>query len=268
MTTANSSLESSGSTVEDAITHGLSQLNLPREAVEIEILDEGSKGLFGLGAREALVRLTPRVSPSTAVSSPADAPASTPAPVQTAEESEAMDMEDTSEDEEDMEDVEMENIQEDEILTVARETVTDLLQKMHVDADVVATYQPQDDDHRQRPNVLVEVNGDDLSILIGRQAETLNALQYITRLIVSKELNQGIDLEVDVQGYRARRHEQLRRLARQMADQALRTGKRQYLEPMAPDDRRIIHIALRNHPQVVTESQGEGTRRKVTIIPK
>ncbi|HNB52370.1 MAG TPA: RNA-binding cell elongation regulator Jag/EloR [Anaerolineales bacterium] len=264
MTTANSH-ESTGSTVEEAITHGLTHLNLPREAVEIEILDEGSKGLFGLGAREAVVRLTPRVSPPAAVSQPA------PTPIQaTTETPKEMDMDDESmseDDLEEMEDLEM-DIQEDEILTVARETVTDLLQKMHVDADVVATYQPQDDDHRQRPNVLVEVNGDDLSILIGRQAETLNALQYITRLIVSKELNQGVDLEVDVQGYRARRHEQLRRLARQMADQAIRTGKRQFLEPMAPDDRRIIHIALRNHPQVLTESQGEGTRRKVTIVPK
>jgi spoIIIJ-associated protein len=160
------------------------------------------------------------------------------------------------------------DLEEDEVLTVARETVVELLQKMHIDADVTAVYQEQEEDRRHRPNVMVEINGDDLSILIGRQAETLNALQYITRLIVGKELNRGVDLEVDVQGYRIRRNEQLRRLARQMADQAARTGKRQYLEPMASDDRRIIHIELRNHAQVFTESMGEGDRRKVTIVPK
>jgi spoIIIJ-associated protein len=256
MTSQISSLEATGPTVEDAIADGLKTLHLSRDAVEVEILDEGSRGLFGLGAREALVRLTPRLA----------APVPQPAPTSVEE----LPAEEESTDaapllEEDLEDL---DFQEDEILTTARETVTELLQKMHVDAEVIATYQEQEDDHRQRPSVRVEVNGDDLSILIGRQAETLNALQYITRLILSKELNQGIDLEVDVQGYRARRHEQLRRLARQMAEQAVRTGKRQYLEPMAPEDRRIVHITLRNHPEVQTESQGEGTRRKVTIVPK
>ncbi|GAB4578093.1 MAG: protein jag [Anaerolineales bacterium] len=261
MTNANFSLESTGLTVEDAITHGLQELNLSRDAVEIEILDEGSKGLFGLGAREALVRLTPITAKPTSVPQPS--PAASPSVEEATPPVEA-DLDEIDE----TEALGEMDYQEDEVLTTAREVVTELLQKMHVDADVVATYQPQEDDRRQRPSVLVEVNGDDLSILIGRQAETLNALQYITRLIVSKELDRGVDLEVDVQGYRARRHEQLRRLARQMADQAIRTGKRQYLEPMAPEDRRIIHMELRNHPRVTTESMGEGNRRKVTIFVK
>lgn len=264
MTNANAPLESTGSSVEDAIVNGLNQLSLPREAVEIEILDEGSKGLFGLGAREALVRLTPHRPPASAHAASHSQPEGSPERLK----EETVLAEDEEEAVAAVEAIEEPDFVEDEVLTSARETVTELLQKMHVEAEVFATYQEQEDDHRQRPSVLVEVNGDDLSILIGRQAETLNALQYITRLIVSKELNRGLDLEVDVQGYRARRHEQLRRLARQMADQAIRTGKRQYLEPMAADDRRIIHIALRNHPQVLTESIGEGIRRKVTIAPK
>lgn len=269
MTNASSPLDVTGPSVDDAIANGLNQLKLSREAVDVEILDEGSKGLFGLGARDALVRLTPH-NQTPAVSAPS---ASSSAPtITTPPEEPVAEVTETPMDEnaveETMEDMEELLQEEDEILSIARGTVTDLLEKMHVPAEITATYQESDDERRQRPSVLVEINGDDLSILIGRQAETLNALQYITRLIVSKELNRGIDLEVDVQGYRARRHEQLRRLARQMADQAVRTGKRQYLEPMAPDDRRIIHIALRNHAQVTTESQGEGTRRKVTIVPK
>ncbi len=255
------SLETSGTTVEDAIAVGLDQLHLTREAVEIEILDEGSKGLFGLGAREALVRLTPlqaSVTPVTSSIPQPTTPASQPATASNDEKEEPAPVEEGEE---------MELV-EDESLTMARETVEDLLQRMHIDAEVTAIYQPQEDERRNRPNIMVEVNGDDLSILIGRQAETLNALQYITRLIVGKELNRGVDLEVDVQGYRTRRNDTLRRLARQMADQTVRTGKRQYLEPMAADDRRIIHIELRNHPEVFTESMGEGDRRKVTVNPK
>ncbi len=263
MNNLNQSLETSGPTVEDAITHGLTQLNLARDAVKIEIIDEGSKGLFGLGSREAVVRLTPlQAAPAVTQPEPTPHPVEATAEVSDEEDEETELATGLAEEGEEM------VLEEDEALTVARETVTELLQKMHVDADVTAVYQPQEDERRNRPSILVEINGDDLSILIGRQAETLNALQYITRLIVGKELNRGVDLEVDVQGYRTRRNDSLRRLARQMADQAVRTGKRQYLEPMAADDRRIIHIELRNHPQVFTESMGEGDRRKVTINPK
>jgi spoIIIJ-associated protein len=258
MTNLNQPLEATGPTVEEAIATGLIQLSLPREAVEIEIIDEGSKGLFGLGSREAIVRLTPLQ--ETAFSS-------TPTLSQS-ESQELLQDDSTSDESEETDQVQDQKIDEDAALMVARETVTELIQKMHIQAEVTAAYQEQEDERRNRPNIMVEINGDDLSILIGRQAETLNALQYITRLIVGKELNRGVDLEVDVQGYRTRRNDSLRRLARQMADQATRTGKRQYLEPMASDDRRIIHIELRNHPQVFTESMGDGSRRKVTIVPK
>lgn len=113
----------------------------------------------------------------------------------------------------------------------------------------------------------VNVNGDDLSYLIGRQAETLNALQYISSLIINKEIGRSIPLIVDVEGYRSRRENQLRQLARRMADQAVATGRRQVLEPMPANERRIVHIALRENPDVSTESIGEEPRRKVTILP-
>jgi spoIIIJ-associated protein len=112
------------------------------------------------------------------------------------------------------------------------------------------------------------VHGDDLSILIGRRAETLNALQYISNLIVSKELGKPLSLVIDVEGYRARREGQIRQLARRMADQAIKTGRRQVLEPMPANERRIIHLELRDNENVVTESIGEEPRRKVTILPK
>ena len=116
--------------------------------------------------------------------------------------------------------------------------------------------------------ILVDITGDDLSILIGKRSETLNALQYISRLIVNKELGRSVTLILDVEGFRLRRDQQLRTLAQRMADQAMKTGRRQLLEPMPANERRIIHMELRNHPGVTTESQGEEPHRKVTIIPK
>ncbi len=116
--------------------------------------------------------------------------------------------------------------------------------------------------------VLVNVEGNDLSILIGRRSETLNALQYIASLIVCKRLDRWIPLMIDVQGYRARRERQLRQIARRMADQAVHTGRRQVLEPMPANERRLIHLELRDHPQVATESVGDEPNRKVTIFLK
>jgi spoIIIJ-associated protein len=105
-------------------------------------------------------------------------------------------------------------------------------------------------------------------VLIGRRSETLNAFQYIASLMVGKEVQQWVQLVIDVEGYRSRREKQLRRMARRMAEQAVKTGRRQTLEPMAANERRIIHIELRDHPAVFTESTGEDPHRKVCIIPK
>jgi spoIIIJ-associated protein len=115
---------------------------------------------------------------------------------------------------------------------------------------------------------MVDVQGDDLSILIGKRTETLNALQYIARQIVSKELGRNVTLIIDVEGYRLRREKQLRQLARRMAEQAIKTGHKQMLEPMSPNERRIIHMELRDSPDVSTQSFGEEPHRKVTILPK
>jgi spoIIIJ-associated protein len=116
--------------------------------------------------------------------------------------------------------------------------------------------------------LLINITGQDLSILIGRQAETLQALQFITSLIVNKKAGRAVPLSVDVEGYRERRKHQLVQMAQRMAEQAIRTGRRQVLEPMSSEDRRMIHLELRDHPKVFTESIGEEPRRKVTIVPK
>lgn len=256
------SLEVIAPNVEEAVAKGLDDLGLDEDAVEIEVLDEGSKGLFGLGSRQARVRLTIKASitdetaPKTVMEERA-----AQAPPRRAEEVFDEDEETSQEFEADLD--EMQEI----MLHVARETVLELIERMGIDAEVSAHF-GEADDARSRVPLMVEVNGKDLSILIGPQAETLNALQYIASLIVGKELGRSVPLVVDVEGYRMRRAQAIRRMARTMADQAVKSGRRQTLEPMPANERRLVHIELRDHPDVYTESTGEDPRRKVMIIPK
>lgn len=272
------SLEVIAPSVEEAVAKGLTDLGLTEDAVDIEVLDAGSKGLFGLGFRQARVRLTfksatqgspdrqagdltpavhlpeeppPAVATGEKVSAPVEAAPRIPRPP---EAKPALDQAEVSKEEE-------------IILHVARETVEELLERMKVRASVTVRRGDAEDD-KDRVPVQVDVRGDDLSILIGPKAETLNALQYIAGLIVSKEIGKSVPLVVDVEGYRARRSQQIRQLARRMAEQAIRTGRRQVLEPMPANERRLVHIELRDHPKVLTESVGEEPRRKVTIVPK
>jgi spoIIIJ-associated protein len=245
MSLEKTTLEIIAPSVEEAVEKGLSQLGLPATAVKIDILDSGSKGLFGLGGRQARVRL------SVEGSKPADV-VKQPEETQVAEIKPIIVSQDNN---------------EDRALKAARETVQELLEKMRVKAQVTAIY-IEGDNPVEEKQIMVNIEGDDLSILIGRRSETLNALQYISSLIVGKELEHWVPLQIDVQGYRSRRERQLKQLAHRMAEQAVHTGKRQVLEPMSASERRIIHVELSTDEQVFTESMGEEPNRKVTISPK
>jgi spoIIIJ-associated protein len=259
MSDKRANLEVIAPSIEEAVSKGLSELGLRAEDVDVEVLDEGSRGLFGIGSRQARVRLMVK----TAGSEPAPAPESqetppAPAPVERAPVERPAAASARPQRPEDVFDA-------DEVLEICRDTVNELLERMKVRAQVTASFGEEKDGHGRLP-VLVDVRGNDLSILIGPKAETLNALQYISGLIVSKELGHSITLLVDVEGYRKRRETQVRQIARRMAEQAIKTGKRQTLEPMPASERRLVHIELRNHPEVVTESVGEDPHRKVTIM--
>ena len=256
-------LEIIAPSVEEAIAKGLSELGLSEDDVEVEVLDEGSRGVLGIGSRQARVRLSFKSEPDSA-SGDVDPGTLDGALREKMTEIPEVESEPALVQEEA---ADRESIEEDEALLIARETVVDLLERMHIDADVDAYY-AEPDDERSRAALWVDVHGEDLSILIGHRAETLNALQYITVLILGKELGRSVPLVVDVQGYRVRRAQEVRRLANQMAEQAVKTGRRQMLEPMPANERRLVHIELRKNPDVTTESVGEDPRRKVTIIPE
>jgi spoIIIJ-associated protein len=271
-------LEIIAPTVEEALAQGLAQLGLPAEAVRMEVLDAGTKGLFGLGGRQVRVRLTVKSDEEAASMEPTP-PASKPdrKPFDqrfdklsaTAQDKPAPASIKKPEPEPQMPapgPVYEGDGESDQLLNLAEETISKLLHHMNMQAQVSAHYEESDRDDRR--TIHVDVRGDDLSILIGRRSETLNAFQYVASLMVGKEVQQWVQLVVDVEGYRSRRERQLRQMARRMAEQAVKTGRRQVLEPMSSNERRIIHIELREHPAVTTESMGEDPYRKVTIILK
>lgn len=241
-------LEIIAPTVEEAIAQGLEQLGLTADAVSVEVLDAGTKGLFGMGGRQVRVRLT--------VHGPGGAPALTPKPASSPDREAAPVSKP----------VMAAEVSHDPTLDLTESIISKLLFNMGLEAQVSAHF--DESDRADRRSIRVDVRGRDLSALIGRHAETLNAFQYVASLIVGKQAQQFVQLVVDVEGFRARREKQLRQMAQRMADQALKMGRRVSLEPMSAAERRIIHMELQGHPAVITESTGEEPRRKVTIVPK
>jgi spoIIIJ-associated protein len=238
------SLEVIAPTVHEAIEKGLVELGLEDTQVDVEVLDEGGSGFLGLGSRQARVRLIVKEGPARQGSPrrPRQAAAMEP--------------------QEPLSEAEIENM-----VSITKATVEELLNHMSVRANVTAKLGEADEPGQAAP-VMVDVQGGDLSFLIGRHAETLGAMQLITRMIVGKEVGRAAHVIIDVDGYRERRDDNLRKLAQKMAKQAVASGRRQTLEPMSASERRIIHLELRDSAEVTTESTGEEPRRKVVIIPK
>lgn len=277
-------LEIIAPTVEEALQQGLVQLGLTADAVSVEVLDSGTKGLFGLGGRQVRVRLTVNPPPGEykpVVETPAEqvkekpkaAPRADrkPAPAKKAESTpKAKEQKPRPEKKPAAEAPapakKMERADHDQLLDAAEEVVSKLINYLGMKAQVSANYDETSTDDRR--SVQVDVRGEDLSALIGRHAETLAAFQHIASLIVGKKTQQWVQLTVDVEGYRSRREKQIRQLANRMADQVTKTGRKVTMEPMTANERRVVHIELRGHPAVTTESTGEDPYRKVVILPK
>jgi spoIIIJ-associated protein len=203
----------------------------------VDVLDEGGRGVLGIGAHSAKVRLTPLASPP--LEPVAAAAATPPAPSDPSA-----------------------------YVETARNELTQLLTLLGFSV-TVHTYQAEAaSDEDASPLVLdVRGGGADLNTLIGRKGETLAALQHVTRLLVSRRISEQANLVVDVEGFKRRREYNLRRLAERLADRAVKESQTVVLEPMPAYERRIIHLTLRNREDVRTESVGMGYQRRVTIIP-
>ncbi|MBC8274145.1 MAG: protein jag [Chloroflexi bacterium] len=150
-----------------------------------------------------------------------------------------------------------------DVVKVAKEVAEALIKSMRITADVSVTQSATG----ELP-VTLNIDGDDLGVLIGRRGQTLVSLQYVVRLIVAEKLKMWVPINVDVAGYKNRRYESLQSLALRLAEQVQRNRRLIMLEPMPADERRIIHLALADHPDVTTQSMGEGEMRKVAILLK
>ena len=225
-------VEFTGKTIEEAIENGLAALGKSRDQVEITVVSEGSRGLLGIGSESARVAIHPVVASD--------------APVPRAETS----------------------AEEAEVALAAQDVLASILRMMGINGRVEVLRDVEVPGVDSVPFVL-DIQGDeDLGVLIGRRGETLAALQYLTRLIVGHKTKVWSDFAVDVQQYRVRRGQALQNLAARMAERVEESGRAVALEAMPAAERRIIHLALRDHSKVTTQSIGEGENRKVMILPK
>ena len=157
---------------------------------------------------------------------------------------------------------------ETEVAETAKNILEKLLTTMNITASVTLCENPFATEGEDTNFLAFNIKGDDLGILIGRSGQTLSCLQYILRLIVSNQIKSWVPIIIDVEEYKQHRYKALQALANRMAEQ-VETKKVPFsLEPMPAYERRIIHITLADHPNVSTQSVGEGERRKVVIVPK
>jgi len=225
-------VETSARTVAEAIALALEMLGADREEVEVDVLSEGSHGVLGIGAEEARGRVR--------LAGPeAGGEAAEPAPGEDA-------------------------------IEVTREVLEGILSRLELAAAVTYRADAVIQESERTPSpITFDVEGEDLGILIGRRGQTLACLQYIVRLMVSHRMKAlAPTIVIDVNGYKQHRYQSLQALAKRIAEQVEASGDSFTLEPMPAYERRIIHLALAEHPGVTTQSTGIGEARKVVIMPR
>lgn len=234
-------IEKTGKTVDEAVEAALKELNVLKEQVNIEVVEESSKKFFGLfGKQMAKVR----VSLIEQMREAAD---------KLDEFADNLESESVVESEDICDKVSQEQAVEmakDFLQNIFKNMQLEVLMEKLVAADGVVTF---------------NLHGKDLGILIGKHGQTLDSLQYITNLIANKNSNQRVRIVIDVENYRSRRVETLTTLAKRLASKVRRTGEKVVLEPMNPHERKVIHLALQDDRRIITNSEGEEPYRYVVI---
>jgi spoIIIJ-associated protein len=228
------SLETEGKSIEEAVEAACNQLKVPREKLEIEILNSGSTGIFGImGTKKARIRATVKEEKANELPE-------TPAPSQT--EPDSMPIVPS----------EMDRVAEAETLTL------DLLKLMGIEATLQV--------HQERETLHIKIEGDTGGLLIGRGGQNLDALQYIITRILNKKGPEKTKVVLDSGDYRSRRKSYLEEMALKMAAKAKQTGKPVVISPLNAHDRRIVHLTLEKDKSLKTISRGEGPIKKIVIF--
>lgn len=196
-----------GKTIEDAVQNGLQQWNVTEERVKQVVLEQPSKGLFGLfGVKEAKVEL---------------------------------------------------------------ELIPDPMEEVHYflqDVFRTMNLQVRIDQKKTRDGIELQLHGSELGMLIGRRGQTLDALQYLVNIVANRYSDHHMRILLDAEQFRERRKKTLAELADRLADRVIRTKKEVVLEPMSPQERKVIHSQLQNHAKVRTFSRGDEPNRRVVIV--
>lgn len=238
-------MEKRAKNVETAIAEALKELNVTQDKVNIEIIEEGSKGFLGLGAKDAVIRVTlkesapaaPKVQqPQAAAPTAEKKPVAKKAPRRVVK-------------------TDMGTPEE-----AAKKFLGDIFKAM--DLEVQITTRTEDD------TIIIELAGDNMGIVIGKRGDTLDSLQYLTSLVVNQCSEDYIKVSIDTENYREKRTEALLALSNRLAEKVEKTGRKFTLEPMNPYERRIIHSNLQDNPAVTTYSIGQEPYRKVVIAAK
>jgi len=223
-------------TVDEAIATAMRTFRSTFEQLDIKVISEGSKGLFGLvGTKNAKIQARQRKTLTEATPEPLrEAPPSSPAKR-----------------------TEPEGQRNVTVPDNAPEIISELLKLMNISSEI-----------KIREDGIIEIIGDGSGIIIGKRGQTLDALQFIVNRILNKDRSEPVYVTIDTEGYRQRHMDHLRSMAVQMGQKARRTGQSVSLERMNPYDRRIIHLALKNDGRVNTRSIGDGIFKKIVIVPR
>ncbi|GAC41297.1 RNA-binding cell elongation regulator Jag/EloR [Paenibacillus popilliae] len=232
----------SGKTIEDAIKNGLAQWKVAEDRVTVRVLEKPSRGLFGwIGVRPATVELTlleKPPSPSPAAGAKAEEEAALPgteAGVEAAE-------------------------QGPDPIEEAKRFIINATRAMGLEVDVSV--------RKRKDTVLFDLSGSDLGLIIGRRGQTLDSLQYLTGLVANRYSKHHLRIILDAEQFRERRKKTLEALADRLANKAVRNRQEVVLEPMTPQERKIIHAKLQDHPRVKTSSKGVEPNRCIVISVK
>ena len=273
-------IETTGKTVEDALSAALEKLGVAAEDVEYEILEKPSKGFLGFGAKPAKIQVKLKEIPAEVKTEIQEPVANIEAHVEeniaekiepVLEETKTEPAEEIKTVEEippaEVETLEIETAEEippvdkEEVIARAKSFLAEVFAAMQIEITVTAVENDSE--------IILDLAGKNLGVLIGKHGQTLDALQYLTNLTANVYNGaEKIYFVLDVENYRNRRAAALTKLAKSVAERAIRTRQDVKLEPMSRTERKVIHTALQNNPKVETHSAGEDPHRYIIVSPK
>lgn len=234
-----------GKSVEDALTQATVELGLTSDKLDYEVVEKGSSGILGLGAKDAVIK----------VSLKGEKKASEPKAEKKEEKPAKASEEKASEKKEVLENPE-------EAIAVVKDFLKEVFASMNLEVTLSAEYDAEEN------TINVDMVGPEMGIIIGKRGQTLDSLQYLTNLALNRKVDTYTKVKLDTEDYRRRRKETLENLAKNCAYKAKRTRKPVSLEAMNPYERRVIHYALQDDDSVTTHSEGEEPYRHVVITLK